>query len=70
LDNSEFLLNAKDEYNRNELLKDYNSGKYRDKGLVNNPKVNIGISPYERKENTGVSDINSYLRKLRIGVER
>ncbi|RRD37148.1 ABC transporter ATP-binding protein, partial [Leptotrichia sp. OH3620_COT-345] len=26
LDNSEFLLNAKDEYNRNELLKDYNSG--------------------------------------------
>ncbi|RRD36879.1 ABC transporter ATP-binding protein [Leptotrichia sp. OH3620_COT-345] len=70
LDKSPYLLEAKDKYNKEELLKDYTNGKYTDKGLSNSPKLNTNVFPYERKENTGVSDINSYLRNLRIGVER
>ncbi|BBM35142.1 hypothetical protein [Pseudoleptotrichia goodfellowii] len=33
LDNSPFLLKARDEYNRAELIREYNAGRYQDKGL-------------------------------------
>ncbi|WP_158612542.1 hypothetical protein, partial [Leptotrichia sp. OH3620_COT-345] len=48
LDKSPYLLEAKDKYNREELLKDYTNGKYTDKGLSNSPKLNTNVFPYER----------------------
>ena len=70
LDNSPFLLKARDEYNREELIREYNAGRYHDKGL---PGItNIGMSGEESRarKDLKVSDITSYLRKLRQGVER
>ena len=60
----------RDEYNREELIREYNAGRYHDKGL---PGItNIGMSGEESRarKDLKVSDITSYLRKLRQGVER
>ena len=68
LDNSPFLLKARDEYNREELIREYNAGRYHDKGLPG--IMNVGMSVEEKRKELKVSDITSYLRKLRQGVER
>ena len=68
LDNSPFLLKARDEYNRAELIREYNAGRYQDKGLPG--IMNVGMSVEEKRKELKVSDITSYLRKLRQGVER
>ena len=70
LDNSPFLLKARDEYNRAELIREYNAGRYQDKGLPG--IMQIGMPEEERRERKElkVSDITSYLRKLRQGVEK
>ena len=70
LDNSPFLLKARDEYNRAELIREYNAGRYQDKGLPG--IMQIGMPEEERGERKElkVSDITSYLRKLRQGVEK
>ena len=68
LDNSPLLLKARDEYNRAELIREYNAGRYQDKGLPG--IMNVGMSVEEKRKELKVSDITSYLRKLRQGVER
>ena len=71
--NSEFLLDAVDKYNGEELKNKYSYGNYQDKGLSKNKEINMSPQSYVKKKNSTIStivDINEYLRNLRKGVDR
>ena len=70
LNNSPFLLDEVNEYNKGEFGKKYGYGNYQDKGLPKNKEMNLSPQPYIRKDSTTVLDINEYLRSLREGVGR
>ena len=70
LNDSPFLLEEVNEYNREEFGKKYGYGNYQDKGLPKNKEMNNSPQPYIRKNSTTVLDINEYLRNLRKGVDR
>ena len=70
LDNSPFLLKTRDEYNRAELIREYNAGRYQDKGLPGIMKIGMPEEERGERKELKVSDITSYLRKLRQGVEK
>ena len=70
LNNSPFLLDEVNEYNKGEFEKKYGYGNYQDKGLPKNKEMNKSQKPYIRKDSTTVLDINEYLRNLRKGVDR
>ena len=68
LNDSPFLLDEVNEYNKGEFGKKYGYGNYQDKGLSKNKEKNISPQPYIRKENPTTADINEYLKNLREGV--
>ena len=68
LNDSPFLLNAVNEYNKEEFRKKYSYGNYQDKGLPENKEMNISLQPYKRKKTPTTADINEYLNNLRKGV--
>ena len=70
LNDSPFLLDEVNEYNKGEFVKKYGYGNYQDKGLPKNKEMNKSQKPYIRKDSTTVLDINEYLRNLRKGVDR
>ena len=70
LNDSPFLLNAVNEYNKEEFRKKYGYGNYQDKGLPKNKELNISPQSYVKKKNSTIIDINEYLRNLRKGVDR
>ena len=70
LNNSPFLLDEVNEYNKGEFEKKYGYGNYQDKGLPKNKEMNNNPQPYIRKNSTTVLDINEYLRSLREGVDK
>ena len=70
LNDSPFLLDEVNEYNKGEFVKKYGYGNYQDKGLPKNKEMNNNPQPYIRKNNTTVLDINEYLRSLREGVDK
>ena len=70
LNDSPFLLEEVNEYNREEFGKKYGYGNYQDKGLPKNKEMNNSPQPYIRKNSTTVLDINEYLRNLRKGVDK
>ena len=68
LNDSPFLLDEVNEYNKGEFEKKYGYGNYQDKGLPKNKELNISPQPYIRKEPLKIVDINEYLKNLREGV--
>ena len=66
--NSEFLLDAVNEYNKEEYRKQYSYGNYQDKNLPKNKEINISPQPYRRKEAPPTLGIEEYLKGLRKGV--
>ena len=68
LNDSPFLLDEVNEYNKGEFGKKYDYGNYQDKGLPKNGKMNNSPKPYKRKETPIITDINEYLNNLRKGV--
>ena len=70
LNDSPFLLDEVNEYNKGEFVKKYGYGNYQDKGLPKNKEMNKSQKPYIRKDSTTVLDINEYLRNLRKGVDK
>ena len=70
LNNSPFLLDAVNEYNKEEYRKEYSYGNYQDKGLSKNKELNISPQSYVKKKNPTIVDINDYLRNLRKGVDK
>ena len=70
LNDSPFLLDEVNEYNREEFGKKYGYGNYQDKGLPKNKEMNLSPQPYKRKEIPITADINEYLGNLRKGVDK
>ena len=70
LNDSPFLLDEVNEYNKGKFWKKYGYGSYQDKGLPKNKEMNLSPQSYIRKDNTTVLDINEYQRSLREGVGR
>ena len=70
LNDSPFLLDEVNEYNKGEFGKKYGYGNYQDKGLPKSKEMNISPQPYVKKKNSTIVDINEYLRSLRDGVGR
>ena len=70
LNDSPFLLNAVNEYNKEEFRKKYSYGNYQDKRLSKNKEMNISPQSYVKKKNPTIIDINEYLRNLRKGVDK
>ena len=70
LNNSPFLLDEVNEYNKGEFGKKYGYGNYQDKGLPKNKKINMSPQSYVKRKNSTIVDINEYLRNLRKGVDR
>ena len=70
LNDSPFLLDEVNEYNKEEFRKKYSYGNYQDKGLPKNEKMNISPQSYVKKKNPTIVDINDYLRNLRKGVDK
>ncbi len=70
LNNSPFLLDEVNEYNKGEFGKKYGYGNYQNKGLPKNKEMNNSPQLYRRKETPKIVDINEYLRNLRKGVDR
>jgi len=70
LNDSPFLLDEVNEYNKGEFGKKYGYGNYQDKGLPRNKKMNNSPQPYIRKETSKIIEMNEYLRNLRKGVDR
>ena len=68
LNNSPFLLDEVNEYNKGEFGKKYSYGNYQDKGLPKNKEMNLSPQPYKRKKTPTTADINEYLNNLRKGV--
>ena len=70
LNDSPFLLDEVNEYNKEEFRKKYSYGNYQDKGLFKNKEINMSPQSYIRRKNSTIVDINEYLRNLRKGVDR
>ena len=70
LNNSPFLLDEVNEYNKGEFWKKYSYGNYQDKNLPKNKELNISLQSYIRKETLKIVDINEYLKNLRKGVDK
>ena len=70
LNDSPFLLDEVNEYNKEEFKKQYSYGNYQDKGLSKNKEINMSPQSYVKKKNSTIVDINEYLRNLRKGVDR
>ena len=70
LNNSPFLLDEVNEYNKGEFGKKYGYGNYQDKGLPKNKELNINLQPNFRKEAPPKLGIEEYLNGLREGVDR
>ena len=70
LNDSPFLLDEVNEYNKGEFGKKYGYGNYQDKGLPKNKKINMSPQSYVKRKNSTIVDINEYLRNLRKGVDR
>ena len=70
LNNSPFLLDEVNEYNKGEFGKKYGYGNYQDKGLPKNKEINMSSQSYVKRKNSTIVDINEYLRNLRKGVNR
>ena len=70
LNDSPFLLDEVNEYNKEEFRKKYSYGNYQDKGLPKNKELNISPQSYVKKKNPTIVDITEYLRNLRKGVDR
>ena len=68
LNNSPFLLDEVNEYNKGEFWKKYGYGNYQDKGLPKNKEMNLSPQPYIRKEAQPTLGIEEYLKELREGV--
>ena len=68
LNDSPFLLDEVNEYNKEEFEKKYGYGNYQDKGLPKNKEINISPQPYTRKEVPPILGIEKYLKGLREGV--
>ena len=68
LNDSPFLLEEVNEYNREEFGKKYGYGNYQDKGLPKNGKMNNSPQPYTKKEAQPTLGIEKYLKGLREGV--
>ena len=68
LNDSPFLLDEVNEYNKGEFGKKYGYGNYQDKGLPKNKEMNISPQPYTRKETPPTLGIEKYLKGLREGV--
>ena len=68
LNDSPFLLDEVNEYNKGEFGKKYGYGNYQDKGLSKNKEINMNPQSYVKKKNSTIIDINEYLRNLRKGV--
>ena len=68
LEDSPFLVQAVEDYKKDEFRKEYGYGNYRDKGLPKNKEKNMSPQPYTRKGNPTTADINEYLKNLREGV--
>ena len=70
LNDSPFLLDEVNEYNKGEFGKKYDYGNYQDRGLSKNKEINMSPQSYVKKKNSTIIDINEYLRNLRKGVDR
>ena len=70
LNDSPFLLDEVNEYNKGEFGKKYDYGNYQDKNLPKNKELNISPQSYIRKEPLKIVDINEYLKNLRKGVDK
>ena len=70
LNDSPFLLDEVNEYNKEEFRKKYSYGNYQDKGLFKNKEINMSPQSYVKKKNPTIVDITEYLRNLRKGVNR
>jgi len=70
LNDSPFLLEEVNEYNREEFGKKYGYGNYQDKGLPKTKEINMSPQSYVKKKNSTIVDINEYLGNLRKGVDR
>ena len=70
LNDSPFLLDEVNEYNKGEFGKKYGYGNYQDKGLPKNKEINMSPQSYVKRKNSTIVDINEYLRNLRKGVDR
>ena len=70
LNDSPFLLDEVNEYNKEEFRKKYSYGNYQDKGLFKNKEINMSPQSYVKKKNPTIVDINEYLRNLRKGVDK
>ena len=68
LNDSPFLLDEVNEYNKEEFRKEYGYGNYQDKGLPRNKEMNISPQPNFRKEAQPTLGIEEYLKGLREGV--
>ena len=68
LEDSPFLVQAVEDYRKEEFRKEYSYGNYQDKGLPKNEEMSISPEPYIRKETPTTVEINEYLEKLRKGV--
>jgi len=62
LNNSPFLLDEVNEYNKGEFGKKYGYGNYQDKGLPKNKELNKSPQSYVKRKNSTIVDINEYLR--------
>ncbi|WP_320950267.1 DNA replication protein [Fusobacterium sp.] len=70
LNDSPFLLDEVNEYNKGEFGKKYDYRNYQDKRLSKNKELNISPQSYVKKKNPKTIDINEYLRNIRKGVDR
>ena len=70
LNDSPFLLDEVNEYNKEEFRKEYGYGNYQDKGLSKNKEINMSPQSYVKRKNSTIVDINEYLRNLRKGVDK
>ena len=68
LNNSPFLLDEVNEYNKGEYRKEYGYGNYQDKGLSKNKEKNISLELNVKKEAPPTLGIEEYLKELREGV--
>ena len=70
LNDSPFLLDEVNEYNKGEFGKKYGYGNYQDKGLPKTKEIKMSPQSYVKKKNSPILDIDVYLRNLRKGVDK
>ena len=68
LNDSPFLLDEVNEYNKEEFEKKYGYGNYQDKNLSKNKEMNISPELNVKKEAPPTLGVEEYLKGLREGV--